>query len=90
MLSIVESSVFRRDVKRIKKRGLDLQKLSRIVQLLANRQPLPARHRDHQLIGNFGGCRECHIEPDWLLIYSVKDNQLALARTGTHADLFKK
>ena len=90
MLSIVESSVFRRDVKRIKKRGLDLQKLSKVVQLLANRQPLAAHYRDHQLIGNFGGCRECHIEPDWLLIYSVKDNQLALARTGTHADLFKK
>ena len=90
MLSIVESSVFRRDVKRIKRRGLDLQKLSEVVQLLANRQPLPAHYRDHQLIGNFGGCRECHIEPDWLLIYSVKDNQLALARTGTHADLFKK
>ena len=90
MLKIVESSIFRRDVKRIKKRGLDLQKLSAIVQLLANKQNLSPHHRDHRLIGNFGGCRECHIAPDWLLIYLISDDELALLRTGTHADLFKK
>ncbi len=90
MLEIIESSIFRRDVKRIKRRGLDLAKLSEIVKLLATEQPLPLHNRDHMLIGNFIGYRECHIAPDWLLIYSIKEDELQLVRTGTHSDLFKK
>ena len=74
----------------MKKRGYDITKLKRVIELLANKQPLPQKNKDHNLIGNYSNCRECHITPDWLLIYEVLDNELVLhlLRTGTHSDLF--
>lgn len=80
---------FKKDMKRIKKRGLPLSELQIVIDMLANDFPLPKRYRDHALTGNFIGLRECHIRPDWLLIYRVHEDQLilSLTRTGSHADL---
>lgn len=86
--SVHESPRFLRDIKRIKKRGLDLSKLRHVVTLLSERQPLPIRYRDHALTGNWIGHRDCHIQPDWVLIYKITDDTLILERTGTHSDLF--
>jgi len=86
--SLFQTKQFLRDVKRIKKRGKDITKLQAIVTLLANDQQLPAKHKDHQLKGNWAGTRDCHIEPDWILIYTTDSNSLRLERTGSHADLF--
>ena len=86
--SVHESPRFLRDIKRIKKRGLDLSKLRHVVTLLSEKQPLPIRYRDHALTGNWIGHRDCHIQPDWLLIYKIDDENLILERTGTHSDLF--
>jgi len=82
---------FQKDLKRIQKRGLDLDLLTAVVKILAGGGALPAKHQDHPLTGNFVGCRECHIQPDWLLIYEITESDLILylTRTGTHADLFK-
>ena len=88
MLRPVASTAFKRDAKRAKKRSRDMAKLKRLVALLCAGEPLPARHRDHPLKGDWRGFRDAHIEPDWLLIYCVEDEELQLARTGTHADLF--
>lgn len=90
MLSPVRSTQFKRDVKRVEKRGKDLNKLRRLLALLIERQPLPAACRDHPLKGNWSGFRDAHIEPDWLLIYRVTGDELLLARTGSHADLFQE
>lgn len=87
-LSIQQSSRFRRDVKRLRRRGADLALLETAIISLANDEPLPERNRDHRLVGNWLGYRECHINPDWLLIYRVEDDELQLARTGSHAALF--
>lgn len=87
--NIVKGTQYKRDCKAAKKSGLDMEKLELIVQLLAADIPLPARNRDHALTGNWIGCRECHIAPDWLLVYS-KDNEtltLYLMRTGSHSKL---
>ena len=88
MLTPKYKTIFERDVKRAKKRGLDLQRLKTIIQLLLEEKPLPPRYRDHSLIGNYKNHRECHIQPDWLLIYKREPDVLILERTGTHADLF--
>ena len=90
MREIVLSSRFKRDLKLIVKRGYDLNLLDTVVKKLANDIPLEERHRDHALTGNYVGFRECHILPDWLLIYRVDDTDLILflSRTGTHSDLF--
>lgn len=90
MLTLITTSQFRKDYKRAQKRGYDLSKLKEILDLLLTQQPLPERHRDHALTGNYIGFRECHIQPDWLLIYTVNHGELILtaSRTGTHADLF--
>ena len=81
---------FQKDLKRIQKRGYKIALLTEVLQKLANGEPLPAKNRDHALSGIYEGCRECHIEPDWLLIYEVAGNDLILylIRTGTHSDLF--
>ena len=80
----------KKDFKRIKKRGYDISRLEKIVELLANEVPLPEQFKDHNLSGNYNGFRECHIAPDWLLIYQVNNNELVLvlSRTGSHSDLF--
>lgn len=84
----VWSGAFKRDAKRVAKRGKDMAKLREILQLLIDGEILPARYKDHPLKGEWVGWRDAHIEPDWLLIYRVAGNELRLARTGTHADLF--
>jgi mRNA interferase YafQ len=75
----------------MKKRGKDFEKLKAVVQLLAQEQTLPERYRDHTLVGDWSGYRDCHIEPDWLLLYKIERDEeiLTLVRTGTHSDLFK-
>ena len=83
---------FKKDLKRAKKRGLNLHDLIHVVELLANDEPLPESNHDHNLHGDYEGYRECHISPDWLLIY-LKDTVIriiTLYRTGTHSDLFNK
>ena len=80
---------FRKDVKLAEKRGKDMAKLRHVLRLLIDVEILPARLRDHSLKGEWSGWRDLHIEPDWLLLYRVVEDELQLARTGTHADLFK-
>jgi mRNA interferase YafQ len=72
----------------MKKRGKDLSKLKEILDKIISGQELEAQYRDHVLVGQYRGTRECHIEPDWLLIYEIAQNEVVLIRTGTHADLF--
>jgi mRNA interferase YafQ len=74
----------------MRKRGKDLEKLRKIVEKLAAGEVLHPRHHDHALIGPWRASRDCHIEPDWILIYTADENTLRLERTGTHSDLFKK
>lgn len=89
MLKIKVHNKFKKDLKLMKKRGYDENKLWNIVELLADEKPLPVHNRDHALTGNYVGCRECHIEPDWLLVYEIQKDEilLILTRTGTHSDL---
>lgn len=90
MLEIVFSNQFKRDLKLAVKRGYDLDLLDEVVTKLANRETLPKKNRDHNLTGKYEGFRECHIQPDWLLVYRIDETEiiLFLSRTGTHADLF--
>ena len=87
---IVWTSKFKRDYKTILKRNLDINLLDEVIRILANGDALSSQYNDHSLSGNWKGFRECHIAPDWLLIYSIEDNNLVLvlSRTGTHSDLF--
>ena len=91
MLIIVMSNQFKKDLKLARKRGLDISLLNTVVTKLANEEPLAVKYRDHELKGNYAGFRECHIMPDWLLIYRIDgdDLMLFLARNGTHSDLFE-
>jgi mRNA interferase YafQ len=90
MYNIRPTSKFQKDLKRVKRRGYDIDLLTEIIKMLAAGEPLPEKNKDHDLIGEYVGCRECHITPDWLLIYEVDgvDLILYLTRTGTHSDLF--
>ena len=90
MLDIQYSGRFKRDYKRALKRGCNPDLLEEVITLLASEVPPPERYRDHPLTGNYGGHRECHIQPDWLLIYKIEKDilTLTLTRTGTHSDLF--
>lgn len=90
MLEIVPSNQFKKDLKLAKKRGLRLELLQEVVDTLAMQKPLPASNRDHTLSGNYAGFRECHIQPDWLLVYRIDGEELFLflSRTGSHSDLF--
>ena len=83
-------SHFKKDFKFAKKRGYDVKLLEEVIKILAKGEPLPEQYLDHPLKGNYKGCRECHITPDWLLIYEIFDDTLILylTRTGTHSDLF--
>lgn len=90
MLEISFTTQFRKDYKLCKKRGYDMRLLKELIDTLAIPEPLPERNRDHNLVGNYAQKRECHIQPDWLLIYRVEGNQLVLYRMGTHADLFDR
>ena len=90
MLTIKYQTAFKKDYKRIKKRGYDVRLLEKVIELLSAGKGLPAEYRDHALSGDYVGCRECHIASDWLLVYEINGNEmiLYLARTGTHSDLF--
>ena len=90
MYTPVYTKQFDRDVKRCKRRGKDMDKFKMVAKGLLSGEPLDAIHRDHKLIGNFAGRRECHIESDWLLIYKTEDDRIVFERMGTHADLFRK
>jgi mRNA interferase YafQ len=90
MRPVIRASLFRRDAKRMKKQGKNLDTLGNIILLLAENAPIPIRHKDHPLKGDWLGSRELHIEPDWLLIYHVANDTVYLERTGSHAELFKK
>lgn len=89
-LNIVLSNRFKRDLKLAQKRGYNLGLLDEVVSKLARGETLPEKNRDHSLNGDYVGFRECHIQPDWLLIYRIEaeDLILFLSRTGTHSDLF--
>ena len=82
------ASAYKKDLKRVAKRGFDLAILAAVLDVLAAGEALPQARRDHPLKGEWKGWRECHIQPDWLLIYKTSDTEVLLARTGTHADLF--
>jgi len=85
----VYSTRFKKEYKLSQKRGLDIEKLDKILIDLVNEIPLQPNNKDHDLVGNYIGCRECHIQGDWLLIYKYKDdNEIIFLRTGTHSDLF--
>ena len=86
------TSRFKKDYKTAMKRGLEIELLDNIIKLLANGEKLPDENKDHNLTGNYKGYRECHIQPDWLLIYKISVNILilSLSRTGSHSDLFRK
>lgn len=87
---IVYTGAFKKDLKTIMKRGYNIDLLGDVVDTLASGESLPEKYKDHPLTGNFKGCRECHITPDWLLIYEISSGELILylTRTGTHSDLF--
>ncbi len=87
-MKLIQPSSFKKDVKRQKKRGKDIEKLKAVIEILVSGKPLPQHHHDHGLSGNWSGWRDCHIEPDWLLLYKVTSEELTLGRTGTHSDLF--
>ncbi len=88
MPNLVPGNQFRRDVKLAKKRGKDTDKLRELILLLERGTPLPPRYKDHPLTGNWQHHRECHLEPDWLLIYRVVGDDIYLIRPGSHSDLF--
>lgn len=88
MLNIIHSGQFKKDYKKCMKRRLNMELLKEVVAILSIPKPLPPKNRDHPLTGNYKGRKECHITPDWLLIYEIDGNDLYLDRTGTHSDLF--
>lgn len=90
MLTIKYETTFKKDFKRIVKRGYNIRLLEEVIEMLANGQVLPEKYKDHNLSGNYADCKECHITPDWFLVYKINNNELILylTRTGTHSDLF--
>lgn len=90
MLEAVQQTGFKKDIKRLKNSGRhDLELLKNIVLKLCMEKELDTKHHDHYLSGNWNGYKECHITPDWLLIYRIKGTRLELARTGSHSELFE-
>ena len=87
-MNVAQTKQFKKDVKRMRKRGKDLEKIKAVIDLLVAEEPLPPKNRDHKLGGNWIGRRDCHIDPDWILIYKLTEDELLLERTGTHSDLF--
>ena len=88
-MNIVWKGQFKKDYKRAKKQGKNLADLRSVVEMLAGREPLPPKHRNHNLCGQWNKHRECHIAPDWLLIYRIQGDDLILERTGSHSQLFR-
>lgn len=92
MYEVKFTSQFKKDLKLAKKQRKSLDKLFEVIDILSNGNPLDAKYHDHELTGNYKGTRECHIEPDWLLIYELRGDVLVLMlyRLGSHSELFKK
>jgi len=88
-LALLTTTAFEKDLRRMEKQGEHLDKLEDVVDLLQAQRPLPARCRPHALRGNWSGHWDCHIKPDWLLLYKVTETDLILVRTGSHAELFE-
>lgn len=88
MRTIRHTSQFKKDLKLAQRRGQDIRLLKEVLTAVANDKPLDGRHRDHALLGRYAGAREGHVQPDWLLIYRLIDEELILVRLGSHADLF--
>jgi mRNA interferase YafQ len=86
---IRHTTQFKKDVKRVEKQGKDLNKLRTVLQILLDDERLASQYRDHVLVGQYKGTRECHIAPDWLLIYELTESELVLIRTGAHSELFR-
>jgi mRNA interferase YafQ len=89
MLTITTTAQFERDLQRLRQEGKELDELWAVVELLVHEIPLDSSYQDHALQGVWAGCRECHLAGDWLLAYRIQGKELQLARTGTHADLFR-
>ena len=91
MRTFSRTTQFKKDVKRADKRGKDLARLKTVIDLLIDGNALPPEYKDHPLRGNFAGSRDCHVEPDWVLIYTLTENNshVCFERTGTHSDLFR-
>ena len=87
-LEIIQTTRFRRDIKRLQKQGKDLSAIQSIIKTLVKKKPLGPKLKDHKLVGDWKGHRDCHITPDWLLVYKLEGNELHLVRTGSHAELF--
>lgn len=88
MLQLRTLTRFKKDLKRAQRQGKNMGLLKEVITMLAKGTVLPPKYRDHALQGNYGDCRECHIQPDWLLIYRKTDTELQLVRLGSHSDLF--
>jgi len=89
MRKLLSTTQFKKDLKKSKKRGKDTSKIKTIIESLVEHKPLPSRNKPHRLTGNWSLCWDCHIEPDWLLIWDEDENSVTLIRTGSHADLFE-
>ena len=88
MKSLSRTTQFKRDVKRMQRQGRDIEKLKRVLERLVRGERLPPEYRDHVLVGQYKGTRECHLAPAWLLIYELTESEIVLIRTGSHSDLF--
>lgn len=88
-MNLVYTTQFKKDFKRVSKQGKDFQKLEQIIETLLSKKILDPKFKDHSLSGRWKNYRDCHIEPDWLLIYKITPDSLILERTGSHSDLFK-
>lgn len=88
MLEPVYLRKFEGELEKAKKRGKDIEKIKAVMKLLVKEVPLPAKNRNHKLKGEYAGYWECHVEPDWLLVYKKTDTEIIFTRTGTHSDLF--
>ena len=89
MLTPAYTKQFEKDLKRMQKRGKSQEKIKVVIKKLVNEVRLEANYKGHKLIGKYKGRRECHIEPDWLLVYKIKENEIIFERTGAHSDLFE-
>ena len=91
-LTVRQTAQFKRDLKKARKQGKEMAAMDKAVSLLQNREPLPPKFKDHALTGDWKGYRECHVSPDWLLVYLVEDDVLVLTltRIGSHAEIFGK
>lgn len=88
MLIPIFENTFKKDIKRLQKRGKNIEKLKIVIDKLLDNEPLEIKYKDHALTGNWKSYRDCHIEPDWLFIYKITETHLFLVRTGSHSDLF--